>query len=180
MTEAGQAVDFCWIPGNAGIRGNEQADALANLASTHQEQFITIHYRDWYPIINSLITSRWNDMLQQAGQKMFSVKPLVGEWENKFFNRRDQVFVNRLCTGHTRVTRNHLMEADMGPFAQPCTCCHQVAISVKHLLLECNALAAARRAFLNPSFALQRLLTDPTYRRKLIVFGKHIGLYVAV
>jgi len=175
LSEAGQAVDFCWIPGHAGIRGNEQADAFAKLASTHQEQFITIHYRDWYPIINSLITSRWNDMWQQTGQKMLSVKPSVGEWDNKFSNRRDQVFVNRLCTGHTRVTHNHLMDADMGPFAQPCPCCHQVAISVKHLLLECNALAAARRTFLNPPFTLQRLLTDLTYRKKLIAFGKHTG-----
>jgi hypothetical protein len=55
-----------------------------------------------------------------------------------------------------------------------------VAISVKHLLLECGALAAARRAFLNPPFTLQSLLTDLTYRKKLIAFGKHTGLYEAV
>jgi ribonuclease HI len=64
LSEENQAVELCWIPGHAGIRGNERADALAKLASTHQEQFITIHYRDWFPIIDSLITSRWNEMWQ--------------------------------------------------------------------------------------------------------------------
>ena len=125
-----QAVELCWLPGHAGIRGNEREDALAKLASTHQEQYITIHYRDWFPIINSLITSRWNDKWQQSGQTMLSVKPSVEEWNNKSSNRRDQVFVNRLCTVHTRITHNHLMDADMGPFAPPCHLCHQAAISV--------------------------------------------------
>ena len=58
MFMKGHAVEFCWVPGHAGIRGNELADSRAKLASTHQEQFITIHYRDWFPIINSRITFR--------------------------------------------------------------------------------------------------------------------------
>ena len=57
MSEESQAVELCWIPGHAGIRGNKRADALAKLPSTHQEQFITIHYRDRFPIINSLVMS---------------------------------------------------------------------------------------------------------------------------
>ena len=35
-------------------------------------------------------------------------------------------------------------------------------------------------SLLEPTFHSQRLLTDPTYRRKLIAFGKHTGLYEAV
>ena len=34
-------------------------------------------------------------MGQQTGQKMLSVKPSFGEWDNKFSNRREQVFINR-------------------------------------------------------------------------------------
>lgn len=46
-------VEFCWIRGSSGIRGNELADSLVELASTHQEQFVPIHYQDWFTIINS-------------------------------------------------------------------------------------------------------------------------------
>ena len=46
MSMTGQAVEFGWILDHAGIRGIELADFRSQLASAHQDQFITIHYRD--------------------------------------------------------------------------------------------------------------------------------------
>lgn len=71
----------------------------------------------------------------------------------------DQIFNNRLCTGHSRITHNYLMDTGLEPFATPRPLCHQVAIRIKHLQMENNTLAAAQRALINLLFTLQSLYT---------------------
>lgn len=164
-----------------GIRGNELADSLAKLASTHQEQFVSIHYEDWFPIIHSRITALWNAAWQRSEEKKnLAVKPSVGDWDTRFSNRGDQLFITRMCTGHSWITHHHLIDADMGAFAPPRTLCHRVAVSIKHLLIECTAFAVARRIFFDRPLSSQTLLTNRKYLANLITFGKHTGLYESV
>lgn len=120
----------------------------------------------------------YNISLERYGSekrtKILLVKPSIWEWGVKFYNMRAQIFTPRICTGDSRMTHNHYMNADLGPFASPLPLCHQLAISV------CNELAGARLVLLNLPFTLQSSLTDPIYRKNPIAFSKHTGLYKAV
>ena len=62
----------------------------------------------------------------------------------------------------------YTMDVDMGTDAPLRPCCHQLAINVRHLPMECKVLAAARRVFLIPLCILRALRTDLTYRKNLI------------
>lgn len=171
-------VEFCWIPGHAGIHGNDRADSLAKLATSQPKQFIPIHYKDWYPIIKEKITEKWNDEWKRSRNKMLEIKPNVGEWaKEKYNNRKEQVVVNRLRCGHTLLTQQHLMEVDAGGFAPPCPLCNEAGLSVRHVMMDCQVLEQERRRHFNGPLNFKALLTDNKMKTKMLTFVRNIGLF---
>ena len=98
----GKAVSFCWVPGHVGIRGNERADIAAKLATLGQPELILLHFIDWIPCIREAIMTKWNGIWSARGEKMREIGPEVEKWDiDNLLNRRDEVIINRLRSGHT-------------------------------------------------------------------------------
>jgi len=175
MKQAGQTVEFIWVPGHVGITGNEKADQAAKAASHRPEQHVSVCYTDFYPIILTACYNKWKRRWEDKRQKMFEVKSAPGVWKdaNKL-SRRDEVVINRLRSGHCRATHGYLMDNSVQPAAPICEICDDATLTVKHVLIDCPALRAQRRAaglFIGrPVLTIENLLGEGTCFERLLQF----------
>ena len=178
-------VHLCWIPGHAGIQGNEEADRVAVDAAKRREQYIPVFYKDWYPVITQAIEEDWNHEWESKNQKMYEIKKKIGEWKgSKKRSRREEVVLNRLRSGHTRLTHGYLMENE-GPRMPPiCTFCRDAIMSVKHILLRCPSLGHERdrlRIFQGTiNVTLEQLISDKAPVDQVMEFLRRINIYDAI
>ena len=78
---------------------------------------------------------------QHANRKMFDIKESIDYWKvERKLTRKEEVIINRLRTGHCRLTHGYFMNRDTVEAPPVCEWCHNEFLSVKHLLLECNQL----------------------------------------
>ena len=67
-------------------------------------------------------------------------------------SRREEVVINRLRLGDTRVTHGYLFEYEDGFIHQlMCRLCLVELLSIKHILLECRVLKNVRDDVLGPA-----------------------------
>jgi len=76
--------------------------------------------------------------------KLYSVQPVIGRNRNLSLNRYDSVLINRLRTGHTRLTNSYLLKGENQPESQICAS----LATVKHILIDRNCFGAARQRYL--------------------------------
>ena len=77
----------------------------------------------------------------RANRKMFDIKDSIDYWKvERKLARKEEVIINRLRTGHCRLTHGYLMNRDTLEAPLVCQWCRNEFLSVKHLLLECNQL----------------------------------------
>ena len=89
-------------------------------------------------------------------------------------NRKDEVIINRLRIGHTRLTHSFRMENRPHPsFCDQCEGDHE--LTVKHILIECNFLKIIRRRYYDVSDLNQLFKTVSS--KRILEFVKDIGLY---
>ena len=64
LWEVGSQIEFCWIPGHTGIKGNEKADKIAEEHILHNVYEMKTPYSDFKPrisrYVNSLFQAKWN------------------------------------------------------------------------------------------------------------------------
>ena len=90
----GSVVRLCWVPSHVGIVRNKRADKAAVSASSRQEEYICVYYRDFYPGVYRIMT-KWNREWQMSNGKMKEVK----KWKHiETKDRRVEVVTNRLKT----------------------------------------------------------------------------------
>ena len=75
-------ISFTWIPGHAGINGNEQADQLANLARLDGEFLnIALPISDIYNIIKNKSLTKWQQQWAESseakGGHLFKIVPII-------------------------------------------------------------------------------------------------------
>ena len=74
-------VSIAWIPGHAGVHGNEVADHVAKSGSKSKihgpEPFITVPYASCVSTVKDLSTDRWNSMRNKR-KDWLKVKESVG------------------------------------------------------------------------------------------------------
>ena len=76
LVKKGYNILFCWIPGHAGIKGNDQADTAAKQASNPLN--CTIPYSDLKNTIRNLIKDKWQiNWNLQANNKLKQIKPTI-------------------------------------------------------------------------------------------------------
>ena len=80
---------FCWIPSHIGIRGNEAADVAAKESLDFNVTASQVPYTDLKPHINYFVSNKWQERWSSCpDNKLFKVKPTLGEWPYGFRNSR--------------------------------------------------------------------------------------------
>ena len=83
---------------------------------------------------------RWNNNINN---KLFQIKPTLGEWRSAFRkSRKEQVIISLLRIGHTSLTDSLILK--QGQPWQCLTC--QTPYTIKHVLVECGAVAITRES----------------------------------
>ena len=132
-----------WIPGHSNVIGNERADRAACKASSGIPTFIPIPYTDFFPLIKKAIHSRWQSRWENNDTQLRQIKSSPLQWNKLELTRKQEVILNRLRLGHTRLTHSYLMENNI-PIRPPCPWCANTALSIEHILISCNSLKPRR------------------------------------
>ena len=173
----GKFITFCWIPSHRYITGNEHADraakdALSKAQPTHLELPCTDVFMRIQSFVSSLWQERWN---KEVGNKLHAIRPQI---DDKYYsgctNRTDEVIINRLRIGHTRLT--HSFRIENRPHPPLCDHCDgDPELTVKNILIECNFLKIIRRRHFDVTHLNQLFKTVSS--KRILDFVKDIGLY---
>ena len=172
-----------WVPGHAGVRGNEITDKLARDCSVQRfvgpEHFLGVSRQNI-----RRKTKRWmeNQRLvlcrgpcsthRQAGELIYGPYLATRAWLLSFIRTKSRVVIG-LLTGHNTLRRHlYVMGLSNNPTCRKCGTEEQTSV---HTLCECEALASLRHTYLGSFFL------DPEDIRKLSLgalcnFAKRIAL----
>ena len=147
LNEVESQVEFCWIPGHIGIKGNEKADNIAKKIIDHNIYDIKLPFSDFKPrickYVNSLFQTKWNNCF---GNKLHEINdtflPSITMYSE---NRTEDRIFTRLRIGHSRLTHRHYLVNEDFPECIPCDC----PMTIKHMLIECIDTAEIRRQYFN-------------------------------
>ena len=147
LNEVESQVEFCWIPGHIGIKGNEKADSIAKKIIDHNIYDIKLPFSDFKPrickYVNSLFQTKWNNCL---GNKLHEIndtfRPSIKIYSE---NRKEDRILTRLRIGHSRLTHRHYLVNEDFPECILCDC----PMTIKHMLIECIDTAEIRRQYFN-------------------------------
>ena len=93
---AHKTIHLCWIPSHIGIRGNEAADMAAKESLDQDITASQVPYTDLKSHINHFISSKWQERWSSCrDNKLFQIKPTLGEWPPGFRRSRKEEVVCR-------------------------------------------------------------------------------------
>jgi len=176
-------VGLFWVPGHAGVRGNEIADRLARDGSAQRfvgpepvlgisRQNIRRKMKSWMENTDLALWRGPCSTQRQARELISDPDPAI-ESRLLTFNRPQSRVVIGLLTGHNTLRRLlHIMGLCNDPICRKCGTEKETSV---HILCECEALASLRHAYLGSFFL------DQEDKRKLGMgaiwnFAKGTGL----
>lgn len=167
-------VYLCWIPGHAGVRGNEEADRLAGEARNNIPIQTALPGADALRHAKQEIRRQWDTVWHQSRDvQLREVKFDTVKWADRE-DPADQRVLTRLRIGHTRLTHCFLLKKESPPV---CDCCG-IVVTVRHIMLECRKFDDARRMYGLDSITLRAALcNDNDSETRLLEFLKETGLY---
>ena len=124
-----------WVPSHCDLYGNEQADSLAKAGSREMQTDRTTSYREEVTIIKTQQQSRWC----ARHTKFDKADPYHR------LNRKEQVTIFRLRTGHNRL-RSHLYNKFKIGDSDLCPCLTD-SQTVEHVLQSCPLLEELRQKY---------------------------------
>jgi hypothetical protein len=157
---AQHAVGLFWVPGHAGVRGNEIADELARGGSAQRfvgpEPVLGVSRQNIRRKMNRWIVNKhlalWHGPCSTQGQarELISGPDLDTGARLLSFNRTQTRVVTGLLTGHNTLRRHlHIMGLSNDPMCRKCGTEEETSV---HILCECEALASLRHAYLGSFF----------------------------
>jgi hypothetical protein len=145
-----------WVPGHAGVRGNEIADELARDGSVLKfvgpEPALGVSRQDIRRRIRHRLFNQhwiwWRGLgdTQRKARELISGPCLGAKARFLSFNRTQSRAVTGLLTGHNTLRRHlHLMGLSDSPLCRRCGAEDETSARI---LWECEALASLRHAYL--------------------------------
>jgi ribonuclease HI len=160
-----QNVVLQWIPAHCDIRGNEVADRLAKEGGKMDQMDSQVSFNEARTIIKAIQSKKW-----------LSHHPRYSPSDSyHLLNRREQVTVFRLRTGHSRL-RHHLhTKFGIGPNGKcPCNTGH---MTPDHILQACPNFNDLRARTWSTVTTLQtKLYGSPEDLRKTAAFVQETGV----
>ena len=177
------AVGLYWVPGHAGVQGNEIADSLVRDGSVEwfvgPEPFLEVSRQSIRRKMKCWMEKQhlvlWHGpcSTQRQAQELISGPDLATGVRLLSFNRTQFSAVIGLVTGHNTLRRRlYMMGLSNNPTCRKCGTEEETSI---HILCECEAFASLRHTYLGSFFL------DPEDIGKLTIgaiwsFGKGAGL----
>ena len=164
---------MCWVPGHCGIPGNNEADHLAGLGRTGRYLTEETPGQDIRHLIKKRTATKFAECWRlDRSTFLRKIKGETSQWIDRS-NRREQIVLSRLRTGHTRFS--HFLTS--GKYGKPsCETCGEHN-SVEHVLINCPMYQNLREYYGLPPSILEVLGNDDASEITLIMFLKEAQLY---
>jgi ribonuclease HI len=176
LKEQNMNIHFCWIPGHAGIQGNEIVDTLAKRACTQAGPISPeVHSSDYKVHIKAIIKEHWEKRWKNLtdNKKLKEIQEGITKKIRKL-PRNDDIKITRLRIGHTRLTHSCILIREDWPRCLEC----EKKLTIKHILMECgNAYLERLACYDHMEVSFKALLNSDIYIPKVLEFIKNIGLY---
>ena len=156
------SVSLAWIPGHAGIKGNEKADSLAKRAAQRrpEQNTVALSTDEVKKYLYNVCKCEWNEVYQECekGQQYKALRPTIHTKLPQLPSRRYDTIIFRLRTGHCRLNQ-HLNR--IGCASSPL--CHRCGTpeSVEHYIINCPLYDHQREPLKNVTNQLQLPFTIP-------------------
>lgn len=128
-------ITFMWTPSHVGLNGNEAADEAAKETRSMNNEDKYLAVEDFVSAAVSRVRQNWEMRWNESQDKLRGVKNSIVRWKScDGMKRREQMVLNRLRIGHTKLTHSHLFDKTSPPLCENC----QEQLNVQHILFGCD------------------------------------------